>query len=302
MDSEAAGGSHAGDPAGGNAATSGGGIAGAMTCTDSTSPNAWASWPLPDPTATAGAHARTFTLSAEVATDSLTQLAWQRHTPTETFAWQDAEQYCACLSLEGQDDWHLPSRMELVSIVDYTKHDPSIDEVAFPNTPFEWYWSASPVAGDTRYWYVAFFDGDTHASTPDTGYRVRCVREAAGQTPRYDTSLAGTVTDVSTGLTWQREISAERVTWAAAQQGCATLGLAGGGWRLPGMSELQSLIDESHTDPAIDAAAFPATPSEGFWAATPLAGSATAAWFVSFSEGIAYNAVLASTERVRCVR
>jgi hypothetical protein len=68
------------------------------------------------------------------------------------------------------------------------------------------------------------------------------------------------------------------------------------------MKELQSLIDESRTGPAIDLAAFPSTPSEGFWAATPLAGSETAAWFVSFSEGIAYNAVHAHPYRFRCVR
>jgi len=150
-------------------------------------PNAWASWPLPDPAATTGAHARAFTLSNEVATDSLTQLAWQRHTPSETFTWQEAEQYCACLSLEGHDDWHLPSRMELVSIVDYRKQDPSLDAAAFPDTPFEWFWSASPVAGDTRYWYVAFFDGDTHASTPDADYR--CVACAKPQVRRLATIL-----------------------------------------------------------------------------------------------------------------
>ncbi len=270
------------------------------TCDDVTSPNAWASWPLPDPSG--GAHARTFALSDEVATDSLTQLAWQRNLPQRTFTWPEAEQYCACLSLEGHDDWQLPSRMELVSIVDYTKHDPAIDEVAFPNTPLEWFWSASPVVGGTRYWYVGFFDGDTHANTTDQEFRVRCVRQAAGLTPRYDTSLAGTVKDASTDLTWQRAASAERMTWAAAAQTCTALTLAGGRWRLPSMSELQSIIDESQADPAVDTAAFPSTPSEGFWAATPLAGSTTAAWFVSFLEGIAYNAVLENPQRVRCVR
>ena len=158
------------------------------------------------------------------------------------------------------------------------------------------------MAGDERYWYVGFFDGDTHASSSDSDYRVRCVRRAAGQLPRYDASLVGTVKDASTGLTWQREASADQQTWTAAKATCDALTLAGGGWRLPSMSELQSLIDESQSDPAIDSAAFPDTPSEGFWAGTPLAGMPDAAWFVSFLEGIAYNAVLTHPYRVRCVR
>ncbi len=271
-------------------------------CAEAASPNAWASWPLSDPSVKTGPRAQSFTLTDNVATDNVTQLVWQRHAPAGTYTWPEAEQYCACLSLEGQTDWQLPSRMELVSIVDYTRQDPALDPAVFPDTPFEWFWSASPVAFDTRYWYVAFWDGNTHANSPDQEYRVRCVRTAAGLTPRYDTSVEGTVKDAATGLTWQREASAERAPWVAAGQACAALTLAGGGWRLPSMSELQSVVDESRTDPAVDAQAFPATPSEGFWAATPLAGDPSSAWFVSFLEGIAYNATLGTGERVRCVR
>ncbi len=280
------------------------GAAGQVTavCADDAAPNAWASWPLSDPTTEGEPHSQAFTVEADVATDAVTELVWQRHSPVETFTWSEARQYCGCLSLAGYDDWQLPSRIELVSIVDYTKQSPSIDELAFPDTPFEWFWSASALAGDERYWYVAFFDGDTHAASPDQEYRVRCVRHAVGQLPRYDVSLAGTVKDASTGLTWQRDTSVERLTWSDAKLACDALGLAGGGWRLPSMSELQSLIDETQADPAIDAAAFPATPSEGFWAATPLAGTTTAAWFVSFLEGIAYNALLERPYRFRCVR
>ena len=60
-------------------------------------------------------------MTDDVATDAVTQLQWQRHTPDDTFTWPEAEQYCGCLTLAGYDDWQLPSRMELVSIVDYTK-------------------------------------------------------------------------------------------------------------------------------------------------------------------------------------
>jgi hypothetical protein len=290
--------------AAGAASTEGGaGGAPGAACDDGAPPNAWASWALPDPTTTGQPNSQSYTLTDEVATSNATRLEWQRHTPASTFTWPEAKQYCDCLSLDGHDDWQLPSRMELVSVVDYTRQNPSLDASAFPETPFEWFWSASPKAGEPdSHWYVAFFDGDTHASAADRDYRVRCVRHAAGLLPRYDASLAGTVKDLSTGLVWQRAASDLQLTWAEAKLACEGLPTAGGGWRMPSMSELQSIIDESQADPAIDAAAFPDTPSEGFWAATPLAGSTTAAWFVSFLDGIAYNALLEHPYRVRCVR
>jgi hypothetical protein len=235
--------------------------------------------------------------------DAATGLVWQRHLAEQPLSWHDAKQYCDCLSLAGQDDWGLPSRMELVSIVDETRQNPSIDEEAFPDTPLEWFWSASPLAGQAeQYWYVAFFDGDTHAASAEQLYWARCVRHQPGQLPRYDVSPSGTVSDTSTGLTWQRDFSEARVTWPEADAACSELALDGGGWRLPSMQELQSLIDESRAEPAIDPEAFPATPSEGFWAATALAGVTGSSWFVSFREGIAYNALYAHPYRFRCVR
>jgi formylglycine-generating enzyme required for sulfatase activity len=293
------------EPSSGGVAGTGaeGGAAGnAPFCEDDAEPNAWASWPLPDPTTTGESDSQSFTLTAEVATDDVTGLEWQRHLAPERFSWRSAQQYCACLSLGGHDDWRLPSRMELVSIVDYTRQNPSLDASVFPETPFEWFWSASPVADETeQYWYVAFFDGDTHPGSSEQLYRARCVRHQPGQLPRYDISPS-TVKDASTGLTWQREASTTRVSWQDADSACTALELDGGGWRLPSMKELQSLIDESRVAPAIDSEAFAATPSEGFWAATPLAGTDTAAWFVSFNEGIAYNAVHEHPYRYRCVR
>jgi hypothetical protein len=258
---------------------------------------------VPDPEAAGGEAAERYTLTDEVATDVVTGLEWQRHAVPEPLDWEAATRYCACLSLDGNNDWTLPSRAELVSIVDYTRQNPSLDPQAFPDTPPEWFWSASPTAeGEMRYWYVAFWDGNTHAANVDQLYRARCVRQNAGSPPRYDLTLAGTALDQSTRLTWQRAASVERVTWDVANAACAALDLQGKGWRLPNMKELQTLVDESRASPTIDADAFPDTPAEGFWAATPLVGSSAAFWFVSFDEGIAYNALRTHPYRYRCVR
>ncbi len=125
---------------------------------------------------------------------------------------------------------------------------------------------------------------------------------------RY-TAVGKTVVDNVTHLTWQQTVAtnggddgAGRSTWANAKTSCATLG---GGYRLPTAKELLTLIDFSKTSPAIDtsAGAFPDTPSEPFWTATPLRGSPPAsAWFIDFSDGYTGNADMTQPSRVRCVR
>lgn len=125
---------------------------------------------------------------------------------------------------------------------------------------------------------------------------------------RY-TASGGTVVDGATHLTWQQtapatggDDGAGRSTWVNAKGYCARLGE---GYRLPTAKELLTIVDFSEASPAIDtsADAFPGTPSEPFWTATPLAGTTPAsAWFISFDDGYAGNVDVAQPNRVRCVR
>lgn len=55
-------------------------------------------------------------------------------------------------------------------------------------------------------------------------------------------AAAGTWRDPSTGLTWQNPAPDKKMNWKSARSYCASLSLAGGGWRLPKISELRSLI------------------------------------------------------------
>jgi hypothetical protein len=58
---------------------------------------------------------------------------------------------------------------------------PTLDTRIFPNTPSDWYWSASPFAGHPNgAWYVGFNDGYAYGNNKDDRYYyVRAVR--AGQ-------------------------------------------------------------------------------------------------------------------------
>jgi hypothetical protein len=90
--------------------------------------------------------------------------------------------------------------------------------------------------------------------------------------------------------------------WEDAKTYCAALDLSGAGWRLPNVKELQTIVDETRADPAIDETAFPSTPSELFWTSSPVAGNANYAWNVYFNYGDSNADGVLYTGRVRCVR
>jgi hypothetical protein len=118
---------------------------------------------------------------------------------------------------------------------------------------------------------------------------------------RYTTS-GGTVYDTKTKLTWQQAVAPGTYTWAGAKTYCAGLNLVGTGWRLPTIKELQTIVDDSQANPAIDQTAFPSTPADWFWSSSPLAGSSSVAWGVYFNSGDTDYGDVSYTNYVRCVR
>jgi len=113
----------------------------------------------------------------------------------------------------------------------------------------------------------------------------------------------GTVTDQATGLTWQREDdNVQRRNDGPAVVYCQGLGLAGGGWRLPTIKELRSIVDERVYNPAIDSAAFPGTNPSYYWSATTFAPYSGRAWYVLFHDGYVDTYGKSYANYVRCVR
>jgi hypothetical protein len=128
-----------------------------------------------------------------------------------------------------------------------------------------------------------------------------------------------TVTDNVTHLVWQKgapaiypacsgnsAMSGDTCTWEEAKAYCASQELAtslgGTGWRLPTKIELESLVDRTRSNPAIDPAfAMPAT-FRIYWTASPHVAVSGNAYFVDFSGGASSSFPAATTYRVRCVR
>lgn len=126
----------------------------------------------------ADAPAGRYTVTAGTVFDTKTKLTWQRGVPPSTYTWSDAKAFCAGTTMDGTD-WRLPTRNELLTIVDFSRTNPSIDPTAFPSTPSSMFWSSSRVAGSsTEVWAVDFNYGYSYSDMGDVSYTydVRCVR------------------------------------------------------------------------------------------------------------------------------
>jgi hypothetical protein len=123
-------------------------------------------------------------------TDNATELEWQGCAQgllgdscetgmASLTTWSVALAYCEGLSWGGHDDWRLPNKKELRSIVDNHLDYPPIDAPTFPETPTSFFWSSSSfIESVASAWRVSFADGD---ASPYGGIKTianysRCVR------------------------------------------------------------------------------------------------------------------------------
>ncbi len=104
-------------------------------------------------------------------TDSITGLMWQQEYVANK-TWQQALKYCEVLTYAGYDDWRLPNKNELASLLNHNKLvSPRSD---FPNMPSDWFWSSSTC--NYSAWAVGFYNGSVNSLFRDYITSVLCVR------------------------------------------------------------------------------------------------------------------------------
>jgi hypothetical protein len=110
-------------------------------------------------------------------TDNVTGLMWQSPPTNTTMTQPAAVTYCTTmLATGGHHDWRLPTKIELLSLVDYGRSTPSINPV-FTDFVSAYYWSSTLVAGTPgSAWIVYFYTGYPDRIPMSYPNYVRCVR------------------------------------------------------------------------------------------------------------------------------
>ncbi|MDX9840730.1 MAG: DUF1566 domain-containing protein [Desulfobulbus sp.] len=109
--------------------------------------------------------AERFVVRGEVVTDGLTGLHWCRDATVGTFpcTWAEAFALIDELNRErygGRDDWRLPNRNELRSLMSYQARKPALAEGhPFVNVFLGWYWTSTTAAISPAYAWAVHLEG-----------------------------------------------------------------------------------------------------------------------------------------------
>ena len=155
---------------------------------------------------------------------------------------------------------------------------------------------------------------NTPSRLADTGITLRYTKtfgedgDYAGSAPSFKDNGDGTVTDLLTGLLWQKADGGE-MTWEKAKDYAKSLRLGGRqDWRLPTSMELFALTNQGMHGPAMDTSVFTRSEARYWWTNSTRADDAAKVWLVNSGGGIGAHAktetVSAGGERpvhVRCV-
>lgn len=134
--------------------------------------------------------------------------------------------------------------------------------------------------------------GPSMARLPDTG-QILNATATFGEDSDYTRNAPsftdnGTITDVNTGLMWQKVGNGES-TWENAIANAASITTGGyTDWRLPTPSELFSIMNHENNNPALNTTFFPSSsPAAEYWWTSDIFGSSTTnVWCVNAGGGL----------------
>ncbi len=237
-----------------------------------------------------------FQADDESVLDTLSGLTWLRdaNAPGFPVSWREAFDFIKTMNAEKHarhNDWRLPNRRELFSLITFDRHSPALpDGHPFRNVFQGWYWTSTTSAmHDDQAWHVHLMGGRMFWGSK-TGYEL--VWPVRGASDRLPAIIAGpsetgvpwpeprfeaaklTVRDRLTGLTWNRSADQAHgpVTWETAFETVAELNKASAAgittWRLPTIRELESLADAAHHSPALPGGHPFTDTREAYWSST----------------------------------
>lgn len=246
-------------------------------------------------------------------TDNVTGLMWQQADGGEMTI-DNAFIYANNLVLGGFSDWRLPTPSESFSILNHQNNNPAMNSTYFTTSLAQYWWTSAYQFGDnTKVWTTNAGGGignkpkvETISAGGTFRYHARCVRDAT--TPavianHFTDNGNGTITDNLTQLIWQKVPNTNLLTWENAIAYAEGLTLATAtDWRLPNIKELQSLNDETLTNPSVNTTFFSTIGIKNYWSSTTLPNQVLESWYWNTQFGITTYATKTTTNYVICVK
>ena len=179
------------------------------------------------------------------------KLEWAIDTP-QLMTRDEFDEYVANLNAKkfgGFNDWRVPSKFELRSIVNYNQINPAFNQTEFPFLKPDDYWCGGNYALDENCgWVLNLNLGATTAKLKSDKSFGIAVRGEKLPRDRFVDNGDGTITDRVLNLMWQKD-QPDRKSYSDILAMLKDFELAGfKDWRLPTMQELGSIFDEDHAN------------------------------------------------------
>jgi hypothetical protein len=251
--------------------------------------------------------------------DLVTGLMWQKVPDFQKRDQASAEKYAKRAKVAGYSDWRLPTIKELFSIADFNGNmhsktpyiDTSVFDFKYPSSRGGYgnrpgnrgmdaqyatstHYKGITMGRDRSAFGFNFADGRIKSYPTRARRYVRLVRgnPVYGRN-RFVDNGDGTISDLATGLMWQKGDSQQTLNWDESLFYAEDLNLAGHtDWRLPNIKELQSIVDYSKAPdalnredvgPAIDSIFSLSNDESWFWSSTTHIENGFA-YYVSFGQ------------------
>lgn len=225
-----------------------------------------------------------FHAADDIVQDKLTGLVWHinANLPGFPLTWKEAFEFIQEINasrLSGVNEWRLPARKELFSLVSHQFVNPSLPEGhPFHNVFHGYYWTRTESAGLlNQAWYVHLGGGKVYRGMKHGSYMVWPVSGQFAEQPfmkkRFIAS-EDSFYDRVTRRYWYagNRLNAGARPWKegirAVEKMNETREAGRGPWRLPNIRELESLIDDRNHSPAFADGFYINSLRDGYWSST----------------------------------
>jgi hypothetical protein len=242
-----------------------------------------------------------FQATHDIVQDKITGLIWPVHAnlPEFPLTWKEAFEFIQEINASrfaGINNWRLPSRKELFSLVSHQYVNPSLPEGhPFRNVFHGYYWTGTESARlPNQAWYVHLGGGKVYRGMKHGSYLVWPVsghfadtvfmenRFMADGENFYDQVTQKTWHAVNPpndgATTWKEAIRYVKKLNETREAGCDS-------WRLPNIRELESLVDDRNHSPAFADGFLPNKVREGYWSSTTSVYEPGYAWVLYTVDG-----------------